>query len=139
AALERERRRLLLLGATEINALLDVDRASFGGAEYRIARRHAAHRGRGVAVAVRTRLVGFADFAFPQRLAVEHRERCRVGGVVVLHRFGGGRHLLVARAALVERDFGEREGHRAARDCGDRSRKPQLLYPLPLWVRVASG
>src|SRR5215213_513329 len=44
AALMRKRRRLLLLGAAEIDTLFDVDRAVPGGRERRVARRDAAHR-----------------------------------------------------------------------------------------------
>ena len=47
-----------------------------------------------------------AGLALPQRFAVQHRQGCGIAGVVVLHRLGGGAHVVVAGAALVERDFG---------------------------------
>ena len=106
AALMGERRRLLLLGAAEVDALLEIDRAALRGAERRIARRNAAHRLRGVAVAVGAGLAFAAGLAAPQRLAVEHRERRGIRRVVVLHRLRAGAHHVVAGAALVERNFG---------------------------------
>jgi hypothetical protein len=47
-----------------------------------------------------------AGLALPQGFAVEHRERRGVRRIVVLHRLAGGTHLVIAGAALVERDFG---------------------------------
>src|SRR3954453_5281196 len=73
AAFMRERLRLLLLDAAEIDPLFDVDRAVLRRREGRIARRDAAQRGGRIAMAVSARLVRLARLAIPQRLAVEHR------------------------------------------------------------------
>ena len=62
-------------------------------------------------MAVGAGFVRLARLASPQRFAVEHGERRRVRRVVVLHRPAGGAELVVAGAALVERDFGKRERH----------------------------
>src|SRR5262249_40602735 len=51
-ALERKRRRLLLLGAADIDSLLEIDGASARGTEGWIARRHAFHAHPRVAVAI---------------------------------------------------------------------------------------
>src|SRR5260370_264593 len=51
-ALEGKRRRLLLLGAADIDSLLEIDRTSARGTEGWIARRHAFHARPRVAVAI---------------------------------------------------------------------------------------
>src|SRR5205807_9585996 len=109
AAFERQRRRILLLGAAQIDALLDVDRTAFFDIECRVARRYAAHRLLGIAMAIRAGLAGRAGVGRPRRLAVERRERRRVRRVVVLHRLGVTAHEFVAGAAFGEGSFRDRE------------------------------
>src|SRR5206468_9513552 len=105
-ALERQRRRLLALGAADVDLLIEVDRAPARSIESRIARRHALHALARLAVAVGAGLAGRADLALPQRLAIEHREGAGIGSVVVLHGARVAAHEVVAGLALVERDLG---------------------------------
>src|SRR5215472_4523802 len=109
-ALELQRRRILPVTALEIDALLEVDRAAKALVERRIARGHALHALRRVAVAIGAGFVGAARLGVPERLAVEHPERRRIGRVVVLHGLAVAAEVFVAGAALVERDLGGEEG-----------------------------
>src|SRR5262249_17232801 len=58
-----------------------------------------------VAMAIGARFSGRALLALPERFAVEHPQHRRIGGVVILHRARLGRHEVVARFALAERNF----------------------------------
>src|SRR5262249_11173633 len=119
--LKRERRRLLPLGAADVDAPFEIDRPSARRIEGGIARRHPLHSRLGVAVAIAARLAGGAVLAAPQRLAGEHPQRAGIAGVVVLHGAGVAAHELVAGFSLGERDLaGERA--RAGEDAGDDGR-----------------
>ena len=102
-----------MVGAAEIDALLQIDGPAERLVEGGIAGRDALHAGARIVVAVGAGLVRGAGLAFPQRFAVEHPEHAGIGGVVVLHRLGLRRHEAVAGAALGLRDFG---GEAAPRD-----------------------
>jgi hypothetical protein len=105
-ALVFERRRVLSVAAFQIDPLLEIDRPASALVERRVARRHALHALRRVAVAVGAGLVGAARLGVPHRLTVEHPEGRRVGGVVVLHRLGVAAEVVVAGVALAERNLG---------------------------------
>ncbi len=105
-ALVGERRRFLPLGAAGVDALLEVHRPAAGGIESGVARRDALHARAGVSMAAGTREAGGAGLRLPQRLAVEHPQRARVGRVVVLDGARLARHELVARTALFRRNLG---------------------------------
>src|SRR5437762_6067686 len=113
AALEGERRRLLVVGAARIDALLQIDGAAGCLVESRVARGHAFHACAGIIVAIGAGLVGGTQLALPKRLAVEHPEHAGVGGILVLHRAGVRLHEVVAGATVGLRDFG---GESRARD-----------------------
>src|ERR1039457_5352109 len=72
AALEWQRRRLLMLSTAQIYALFEIDRAVARRAKRRVARRDALHAGRRVVVAIGAGAVGGAGLLVPQCLAVEH-------------------------------------------------------------------
>src|SRR5712692_8278035 len=120
SALPRERRRLLPVGAAEVDALLEVDRPSPGGVERRMARGHALHARPGITVAVGAGAAGGAGLPVPQRSALEHPELPGIGGVLVLHRARLAAHEVVARAAVGARDLAG-EGRRRHRDGPQRS------------------
>src|SRR5688572_21479680 len=63
AAFPRQRRRLLPVEATAVDALLERDRPPLRGIEGRMARGHTLHAAAGIAVAVRARLIGGAGLA----------------------------------------------------------------------------
>src|SRR5437899_60845 len=85
-ALPRERRRLLSIDATAIDALLEIDRPARSGVERGIAGGDAFHGLRRIAVAVRAGLANRPGLLLPQRLAVEDEQHAGIRGVVVLHR-----------------------------------------------------
>src|SRR5215211_966923 len=135
-ALVRERWRLLLLGAADIDALLEINRPAARRIKGRITRGNAFHARPRVAVAVGARLVGRTRLGVPQRLAVEHPERARVGGVVVLHRLGLAAHEVVSRAALAGGNLG---GKCRRRRAGERGTEQQERAPDHSTVIVADS
>src|ERR1019366_7918364 len=110
AAFVGERRDLLMPGAAQIDALLQIDGTSKRFVEGRIAGRHALHAGPRVVVAIGAGLACGAGLALPQRFAVEHPQHAGIGGIVVLYGLGVRRHEAVAGSALCLRDFGGGEG-----------------------------
>ena len=64
AALERQRRRLLVIGAAQIDALLEIDGAAERLVESGIAGGDTLHAGAGIVVAIGTGLVGGAVLRF---------------------------------------------------------------------------
>src|SRR5436190_19494928 len=101
-----------MLGAAQVDALLEIDRAVVRRAEGRIARCDALHADRCVAMAVGAAAAGGAGLLVPQHLAVEHPQRRRIGGVVVLHGLAVAAEIGIAGAALVERNVGRAGGSR---------------------------
>src|SRR5260221_9741582 len=101
-----------MVGAAQVDALLEVDGPAERLVESGIMRRDALHGGTGVAVAIGTGLVRGTNLALPQRFAVEHPEHAGVDGVVVLHCLGVRRHEAVAGAAFGRRNFGGAGGTR---------------------------
>jgi hypothetical protein len=65
AALERQRRRLLVVAAARIDALLQIDGTAGCLVEGRVTGGHALHAGAGIVVAIGAGLVGGAQLAFP--------------------------------------------------------------------------
>ena len=94
-----------MVGAAQIDALLQIDGAAERLVEGGIMRGDALHAGARIVVAIGAGLVRGAGLAVPQLLAVEHPQHAGIGGVVVLHRPGFRRHEAVAGAALAWRDF----------------------------------
>src|SRR5436190_13668839 len=83
-------------------------------------------------MAIGAGLTGITDLAAPKRLAVEHSERRGIGRVVILHRAGRRAHRVVARAALIERDFGSREGRDGEKkQAGHSGRAERGLESMP--------
>ena len=120
AAFVRKRCRLLLLGAAQIDALLEIDGARQRLVEGGITRRDALHAGARILVAIGAGLARRAGLAVPQFLAVEHPQHAGICRVVALHRLTVRRHETVAGPALCLRDFSG--ASRAARDqerCND--------------------
>src|SRR5258707_8783706 len=105
AALVGERGRLLPLDAAGVDALLQVHRPAARGIERRVARRDSFHAFSRVTVAIEACAIRSARLALKQGLAVEHPQRARITGVVVLHGARLAAHELVAGAALGQRDF----------------------------------
>jgi len=95
-----ERRRLLPVGAAEVDALLETERPSPRGVERRMARGDALHARPGIAVAVGAGAAGGAGLPVPRRSALEHPQHPGIGGVVVLHRADLAAHEVVARPPL---------------------------------------
>src|SRR5262245_40378607 len=71
-AFQCQRRGLLMLGAADVDALLEIDRAVAGRAERWVARCNPLHADRRILMAIRTRAVGGTGLLIPQRLAVKH-------------------------------------------------------------------
>ena len=115
-ALVGERLCLLILLPGQVDALLEVHRAAGSVIECRVARRDALHAGLGVAVAIRAGFGRSAGLAAPQGFAVEHRQHSGIAGVVVLHRLVVAAHVLVGRAAFIQRDFRAGGGQRRGRE-----------------------
>src|SRR6185503_7698459 len=116
--LERQRRRLLALDTAFIDALLEIQQASFR-VDCRIARRNALHAARSVAMAVSAG--SLAVLAVPQRFALEHPERAGINRVVVLHGARLAAHELVAGLALGQRNL-------ACESRGDQNSRGQKNY-----------
>ncbi|MET4838637.1 hypothetical protein ABIF44_008044 [Bradyrhizobium japonicum] len=125
AALVGQRRRLLMIGAAEVDALVEGDGARQRLVEGRIARRDALHAGRCIAMAVRTGLVGAAGLFRPERPAVEHEKHARIGRVVILHRPRVRPHERIAGAARVRRNFAGEQRRGRGQQCCRRYRAPK--------------
>ena len=98
-AFRRQGLGLLVGGAAEPDAALEIDRLVAVLGHRGIARRDTLHVGDGMAVGAR--LVGGARGLGPELLAELDEQHAGIGGVVVLHLLQGRAHVLVARAALV--------------------------------------
>src|SRR6185295_15925815 len=122
AAFVRERRRLLALGAADVDALLEVHGPLQRGVVRGIARGDTLHALARVAVAVGAGAAGGAGLARPERPALENPEHSGIGGVVVLHRPRLLAHELVARAALGQGNLGGKR-HPGERDDRERDRE----------------
>src|SRR5262245_46456745 len=114
-ALGCQRARLLLIAPADVDPLVEVDGPPASCVEGRVPRRDALHAFARVAMAVGASLARGASLALPQRLAIEHPEHARIGGVLILHRSRFRTHELVTGLALAERDFSS-EGERGKRD-----------------------
>src|SRR5262245_53857104 len=119
AAFPGERRRLLPLDATDVDALLEIDRAAARRIESRVPNRHTLHADPRVAVAIPARAAGRAALPAPQRAALENPQEAGIGGVIVLHRAGLAAHEVVAGPAIRGCDLA---GKRRRRD-QDRRRR----------------
>src|SRR6202795_2048025 len=104
-ALVRQRSRLLMRRAAQIDALLQIDWTASLLVEGGIAGRHALHAGARVFMAIRAGLARRTSLAVPKRFAVEHPQHAGIGGIVVLHRSRVRRHEAEPRSALSLRDF----------------------------------
>src|SRR5438477_6588112 len=100
-----ERRGLLLAGAAQIDALLEIDGAAERLVEGGVSGRDTLHAGSDIAMAIRAGLVSAASLFLPEGFAVERPEHGGIGGVVVLHRHGVRCHEGGTGAALGFRDF----------------------------------
>src|SRR5436190_9526372 len=122
---------LLARRAAEIDPALEIDRLAGFRSDRRIARRHALHAGRRIAVTVGTGFSGGAGLFRPRRRAGLNEQHRRVGGVVVLHLLQGRAHVLVARAAAIS--LRQREGGREHRDQNGRQPQARHVTVISTW------
>jgi hypothetical protein len=94
-----------MTGAAKIDALVERDGARERLIEGGIARGDAPHAAARIAMAIRAGFLRAAGLLRPQRLAVEHEQHARIGGVVILHRPRVGPHERIAGPARIGRDL----------------------------------
>ena len=99
--------RALRAGLARFPALYDAPRKIKRGTacliKSGIARRHTAHAGCRITMAIGTGLHGRCRLAVPQRLPIQHPQHARVHTVITLHRLCFGAHIQKAGTPFVSR------------------------------------
>src|SRR6516165_3226032 len=116
-ALEGERGRTLMLGATDVYAFFYVDRRAALGVERRVACGHTFHGTGRLTVAVGARASCCPRLRAPGDLTIEHPQHAGIGRIFVLHRLRIGAHLLIGRLALIEGNVAGENWKCGAEEC----------------------